>query len=249
MKELRKIFLGMPIVAMMAAAALVSACSSDDDDKTPGPVDPTPAGVVAVDLGLPSGTKWANMNVGASKAEDYGLFFAWGETVGYSSVYADPMTDHSFDWASYTKFGTFDESAAPDYGFTKYNKTNGPTVLQAADDAATANWGSKWKMPTLDQIQELVDNTDQEWTTINGVDGRKFMKKTDHSEFIFLPAAGYRDNTSLNYQGTRGYYWSSELHSSYVYNAWGLYFYSSGVYAGSSSNRCNGRTVRPVRAQ
>lgn len=241
MKELRKHFLALPLL-LMTLALFVSACGSDDDNGSAP--DPTPAGVVAVDLGLPSGTKWANMNIGASMAEDYGWYFAWGETVGYSGT----STSRSFWWDNYTKFGTFDSSAAPDYGFTKYNKTNGPTTLQAVDDAATALWGSKWKMPTAAQMEELMKNTDNEWATTNGVNGYKFMKKSDHSVFIFLPAAGSREGTKLNGQGYNSYYWSSSLSESNPGRAYSLYFSSSSIYL-HENGRFYGCPIRPVLAK
>ena len=129
-----------------------------------------------VDLGLPSGTLWATTNVGATSPECYGDYFAWGETEPYYSSQS-PLTwktgkTAGYALASYTKFGTYDSSASPDYGFTKYNKTNGPTTLDAVDDAATANWGSAWRMPKNEEWQELAENCYWEWTTsYNGVAG------------------------------------------------------------------------------
>jgi len=180
MKQFNSLFL---LYAISLAFAFTACSSSDDsDDKTPQPVDLTPAGVVAVDLGLPSGTKWANMNVGASKPEDYGLFFAWGETKGYSSSILDKefnesenvyiaYTDRSFDWATY-KFSP-DNWIQPNrrpLNFKKYN--NYGDILEAEDDVATANWSSKWRMPTHAEWQELARNCYWEWaTSYNGVAG------------------------------------------------------------------------------
>ena len=240
MKNLFKLGSLLTMVMLLAMGTLVTSCGDDDDD-TPAP-DHTPAGVVAVDLGLPSGTKWANMNIGASMAEDYGWYFAWGETVGYSGT----STSRSFWWDSYTKFGTFDSSAAPDYGFTKYNKTNGPTTLQAVDDAATALWGSKWKMPTAAQMEELVDNTDKEYATTNGVNGYKFMKKSDHSVFIFLPAAGYFQGESAN-PGVLADYWTSTLDEKAAL-AFILYFSQTSIYMFQTASYY-GCPIRPVLAK
>ena len=134
------------------------------------------SGHALVDLGLPSGTLWATTNVGATSPEGYGDYFAWGETEPYYSSQS-PLTwktgkTAGYQWASYTKFGTHDLHASPDYGFTKYNNTNGPTTLDAVDDAATANWGSAWRMPKHEEWQELADNCYWEWTTsYNGVAG------------------------------------------------------------------------------
>lgn len=258
---MKKHFLFMLPVASLLAAALLSSCSSSDDDVTGGtdPVKPEPAlDHAIVDLGLPSGTLWATTNVGATSPEGYGDYFAWGETEPYyNGDSQSPLTltwktgkTAGYDWTSYTKFGTYDSSASYHYyGFTKYNVTNGPTILESADDAATANWGSAWRMPTLDEWKELVNNTDHEWATINGVNGQKFMKKTDRSVFIFLPAAGYRSMTYLDDQELYGNYWSSELDGDGSRGAWGLYFDSGRVGPSYYSNRCGGNSVRPVLAQ
>ncbi len=196
------------------------------------------AGVEAVDLGLPSGTKWANMNVGASKPEDYGDYFAWGET----------MPKDTYDWTSYkwcngssntlTKYCT--DASYGNNGFTD-NKT----VLDMEDDAARANWGGDWRMPTKADFDELKANTTNEWTTVNGVYGRKFTS-TSNGNSIFLPAAGLRQNDELYYDGLNGDYWSSSLEESSPHDAWDLDFYSGGVFV-YGYYRGPGRSVRPVR--
>lgn len=252
MKAMKKHFLFMLPVVTLLAAALLSSCSSSDDDVT---INPNALDHAIADLGLPSGTLWATMNVGATSPEGYGDYFAWGETEPYyNGDSQSPLTwktgkTAGYNWASYTKFGTYDLSAYPDYGFTKYNTTNGPTILESADDAATANWGSAWRMPTHDEWKELINNTDHEWATINGVNGRKFMKKTDRSVFIFLPAAGFRGGSGLNDQGSSGHYWSSELVEDYPDGAWDLRFGSGAVGANYRSGRSGGYSVRPVLAQ
>ena len=124
----------------------------------------TPEGAVAVDLGLPSGTKWANMNVGAEKPEDYGLYFAWGETVGHTGDISDGRL---FDWASYKWCNGSEDS------LVKYAIVNNKIVLDLEDDAAYVNWGSDWRMPTLTEIKELLDNTTFERIIQNGVNGCK----------------------------------------------------------------------------
>ena len=202
----------------------------------------TPAGAAAVDLGLPSGTKWANMNVGASKPEDYGLYFAWGETVGYGSDISD---GRSFEWASYKwsngLYDTLTKYCTDSYFGTVDNKT----VLDLEDDAAYVNWGSNWRMPTITEIQELLDNTKHVWTTQNGVSGRKFTSKTNGNS-IFLPAAGCRYGSYLLSQALYGYYWSSSLFESNPDDARYLYFFSENASTGSSLERIYGFTVRPV---
>lgn len=252
-----------------------------------------------VDLGLPSGTLWAKRNVGASKPEEYGDFFAWGETTGYSSVYANPMTDHSFDWASYkwmasgqsswesiTKYTFADDQTTASWYDNGTFIGDGKTELESADDAATAKLGSAWKMPTHAQWQELAANCYWEWTTDysgvagyivyaikNEADKGKMKDSQGHvydissegeavlqgsysptdDPHIFLPAAGFRRDTGLYDQGSKGYYygyyWSSELHSGNSYEAWRLFFRDGLVKADSNKFRSYGLSVRPVLVQ
>lgn len=185
-----------------------------------------------VDLGLPSGTKWATCNVGANSPEEYGDYFAWGETA---------PKDY-YDWSTY--FDTDDNGNT----FKKYNNKGGLTELQPEDDAATANWGSGWQMPSLAQIQELYNSnyTTTEWTQVNGVNGRKITSKSNGNS-IFLPAAGYRYDASLDFAGSYGIYWSRLLYTSYPDGARGLYFGSGDFGWNGSYRRSCGRSVRPVR--
>jgi biopolymer transport protein ExbD len=181
-----------------------------------------------IDLGLPSGTKWACCNVGASTPEGYGNYYAWGET-SPKSVY---------DWDTYQ------------YGYYNYDGDYSHLVNIGSDiagtgyDAATANWGSPWRMPSQAQIEELLNNTTSTWTTQNGVNGRKFTGSNGGT--VFLPAAGYRDNSGLYRAGSRGNYWSSALTEGYPYYAWCLSFGSGGVST-DYYGRYVGRSVRPLR--
>ena len=167
-----------------------------------------------VDLGLPSGTKWATCNVGASTPTDYGSYFAWGETTTKSS-----------------------------YSSGNYTYSDNPTTLPSNRDAATANWGSGWRMPTATEMQELINNCTVTWTTQSGVNGRQFTGPNGNS--IFLPAAGYRNDSELDSAGSRGYYWSSSLYTGNTVDAWNLYF-GSGYYDVYDNYRYYGFTVRPV---
>ena len=175
-----------------------------------------------IDLGLPSGTKWACCNVGASKPEDYGGYFAWGEITEKSTYTSDNYLDG--------KGTSYD--IGKDIAGTQY-------------DAATANWGSPWVMPSLDQMNELKNNCTSEWTTENGVNGRRFTGSNGAS--IFLPAAGCRWGDELHYAGSYGYCWSSTLSESNTNVAWYLYFYSGNVSTSNYYGRFRGRSVRPVR--
>ena len=200
-----------------------------------------------VDLGLPSGTLWATCNVGADNPEDYGLYFAWGETTGYTS---DTSDGHSYNWANYQwcngSSSTFTKYCYnSSYGYDGFTDTL--TELEPEDDAAYVNWGSEWRMPSYDQIQELLNSsyTTTTWTTVNGVNGRLVTGSNGNS--IFLPAEGYRNEASLYNAGSGGSYWSRTLYASDPSYVCYLSFNSSGIYTGRSS-RYYGRSVRPVRA-
>lgn len=254
---MKKNILNWMIIALMAfVCAGLAACGGDDSEPNPipTPTDPVPpgtpsAGAVAVDLGLPSGTKWANMNVGATKPEEYGLYFAWGETVGYG---LDTSDGHKFDWDSYKWCNVSYDLAYPVTSLTKYCTSTGnnygtvdnKTVLDLADDAAYVNWGDKWRMPTIEEIKELLDNTTSEWTTLNGVYGRKFTSKTNGNS-IFLPATGDRDGDRVYDQGSYGNYWSASVEKPAPSHASNLKFTSEDQRA-SNSSRCDGEPVRPV---
>lgn len=209
-----------------------------------------PDNVEAVDLNLPSGTKWANMNVGAEKPEDYGLYFAWGETVGYTS---DTSDGHSFEWANYkwcndgigTTVTKYCPTSETDYWGGSGNPDN-LLRLEYADDAACVIWGGNWRMPTREEIEELVSETNSEWTTVNGVEGMKFTSKTNGNS-IFLPAAGDRHNSDFGNGGVEGSYWSSSLYESGPYYAYGLYFSMVTAYRSNCTRGTVGRSIRPVR--
>ena len=189
-----------------------------------------------VDLGLPSGLLWAACNVGAENSEDYGDYFAWGETT----------TKSTYNWSTYQycngSYNTLTKYCNnSSYGYNGF--TDNLTTLLPEDDAATANWGNGWRMPTQTEFQELRDNTTVTWTTQNGVKGRLFTASNGNS--LFLPAAGYRDNSGLYYAGSSGNYWSSSLYTGSPHRAWYFYF-DSGNSGVSYDIRSGGRSVRPV---
>ena len=176
----------------------------------------------AVDLGLPSGLKWRSMNVGASKPEDYGDYFAWGETSPKSSY-----TNSNYKYGSSDIYGD---------GIGKKGKT-----LIAEDDAATVNVGSDWRTPKFDEWKELKEKCTWTWTTRNGVKGMQVTGPSGKS--IFLPAGGCC-GSSVTYRGTQGHYWSA----SYGSDIWAedVEFMSTDVNYGLV-DRCIGRSVRPVK--
>ena len=198
-----------------------------------------------VDLGLPSGTLWATFNVGASRPEDYGDYFAWGETT----------TKEEYSWSTYKYCEEGSTRELTKYCHLSAHGYNGftdkLTELLPEDDAATAKWGSDWQMPSREQCEELINSsyTTTEWTTQNGVYGRKITSKSNGNS-IFLPAAGGWDLSSLEDVGSSGYYWSRSLSTSDPGCAYRLYFYSGGSDIGSEiSGRIWGFSVRPVRKQ
>lgn len=190
----------------------------------------------AVDLGL--SVKWASFNVGASKPEDYGNYYAWGET--------ETKTDYNWSTYKYCN-GSYDTQTK--YSTNKYyGMIDNNTTLDLEDDAAQVNWGGSWRMPTKDEFTELLNNCTWLWTTINGVNGYLVtsMKSGFWGESIFLPAAGDRADTSLRYVGSYGLYWSSSLHTNTPYDAWYLGFYKGFQSENVCLGRYEGLSVRPV---
>ncbi len=187
----------------------------------------------AVDLGLPSGTLWADRNVGADAPEAYGDYFAWGET----------ETKDNYAWSTYKWCNGSDRTQTKYCTNSSYGTVDNKTVLELEDDAAYVNMGAEWRMPTLTEQIELLDNCTWEWTTQNGVNGRKVTGPNGNS--IFLPAAGYRYGSSLSSAGSYGYFWSSSLNESHPYGAYILYFYSVS-YDWGYYGRYYGRSVRAV---
>ena len=194
-----------------------------------------------VDLGLPSGLKWAKCNVGAKKETDYGYYFQWGDIVDKS--------DSKCSWESYkycnwsydrlTKYNTF-----PLYGEKPDNKTS----LDLEDDAARVNMGGEWRMPTKADIQELLDNTEYEWIEDyngSGVKGRKFTSKTNGNS-IFFPASDRSPGASFYGPGCEGGVWSSSLNTACPFSASNLNFNLFDLYAGDIM-RYRGFAVRGVK--
>lgn len=198
-----------------------------------------------VDLGLPSGTKWANCNIGAISPEDYGEYFAWGET---SPKYIYEWNNYRWCDGVYTKLTKYCNYAQ--YGNNGF--TDNLTTLEASDDAAMANWGVGWRMPTQVEMQELLDNCTYTRTTESGARGCKFTGPNGNS--IFLPAAGYHPyGSSLHDASFYGYYWSCSLGTDYLpYRAWYLFLDFTSGTSGScgmgnlDGDRCSGLSVRPV---
>ncbi|MCQ2198091.1 MAG: DUF4988 domain-containing protein, partial [Paludibacteraceae bacterium] len=183
-----------------------------------------------VDLGLPSGTKWATMNVGASKPEDYGTYFSWGEIA--------PALNNDY---SYYNCNFAEESAST---LLKNSVVDANGNLTASYDAVTQNWSKSWRMPTKDEFDELIMKCTWTSLSIGGVNGYKITsKQAGNTNWIFLPTTGYRKGTST-LEVTSGFYWSSTVHDKYLNQAYGLSFASSKntAYMG----RSGGQPIRPV---
>ena len=178
-----------------------------------------------VDLGLPSGLKWATCNVGASSPEQTGLYFAWGETTGY--------TDEQVT------------SGVRLFNYGSYTASSISTDLTLEQDAAHVNLGGNWRMPTKAEYKELFDNCNVSWTADyngTGVKGRVFTSKLNENS-VFFPTAGVCDGSSVSSVGSSGDYWSASWDS--TYDAWALYFDSRDQYTGRSA-RSYGFSVRGV---
>lgn len=190
-----------------------------------------------VDLGLPSGTLWATCNIGADTVEEFGDYFAWGET--------EPK--ELYDWKSY-QYGRFiheryelnkycTDSA---YGFN--GLVDNLTVMEPDDDVARTCWGEGWRMPTIGEWEELFLNTTGVWTTLNDVKGWRCTASNGNS--LFLPAAGYWWDDAFN--ADLGLYWSRTINKEFPYRAWGFHFNCDSSHLCGSSDRNRGQTVRAV---
>ena len=196
-----------------------------------------------VDLGLPSGRLWAKCNIGASSETDYGLYFAWGSTKGYEG-----NAEHNFTYGQQTPYFIKENE---DDGYGEYARYVDGETLAFGDDAARNNMGGNWRMPTQADFQELYDycNTNGSviWTTINGINGRKFT--SPNGNYVFLPAAGYCDGTSRYSVSADGNYWSSACcaDDGPGDSGYQLYFNSSSFDTESCNYRFFGFSVRAVQ--
>ena len=226
-------------VAVMLMVFVAASCNKPDDpnNEENDPVNEL-NGHEYVDLGLPSGTLWATCNLGASAPEEFGDYYAWGETTP-KSVY---------DWKSY-RYGNFIYER---YELNKYctdscyglnGFVDGLTVLEPADDVAMVEWGNGWRMPTREDWEELFLNTTDTITVLNGVNGCLFTAPNGNS--LFLPAAGYWWGGDFNSAGI-GVYWSSTINTEFPYRAWGYHINPDSSHVCGSSDRNRGQTVRAV---
>lgn len=235
-----KILAVIGVVALAIGGFLLLKGKEESDQKAKEQEDRTVSQGVEygahyyVDLGLPSGTKWATMNVGASSPSDYGDYFAWGETSPKSN----------YDWSnlkycldnSGDKFSKYVTDS-------RYGNVDGKKELDLSDDAAYVNWGEGWCMPSEAQQDELREKCTWTWTSMGGHDGYKVVGPNGNS--LFLPAAGYRNGSSSYGVGSSGDYWSRSL---YLGGQWSAYYldFNSGDVDWLFGYRSFGRSVRPV---
>ena len=190
------------------------------------------------------GIKWATMNVGATTETDAGLYFQWGDTQGYTALQCGNEEGQKyFGFEDYKHGnGTRDPESS---GMTKYNNIDGKTVLEISDDAVIANWGDSWRMPTREEFNTLLSATNNEWTTINGVNGMLFTDKTDDSKKLFFPAVGACENGNVSYEGFIGVYWLSSLYTSNITCGWDFFFDNKNCDMGNGLRRA-GFPIRGV---
>lgn len=185
---------------------------------------------------------WATCNVGANSPEEYGLYFAWGETEGYP----DAKSGKIFSWPDY-KHGSsitdlFKYNTQSDRG-----SVDNITVLEPEDDAAHIILGGDWRIPTSEELNALYNACDASWVENyegTGVNGNLFKLKIDSSKQLFFPSAGYAERGSMKLQGSQGRYWSSSLYTSISYYAYYSLFQSSNNLPKGNTYRYYGLPVR-----
>ena len=227
------------LAAVCCMMAVFTACEKNEPNGSVSAPMGTENGHGYVDLGLPSGLKWATCNVGATKPEEYGQYYAWGETTPNSY----------YDWSTYKYGSDYDELTkyCTDSDYGKDGIADYKTVLDPEDDAARADWGGQWRMPTDAEWTELRTKCTWTWTSDyngTGVAGQ-IVTSTTNGNSIFLPAAGSCSSFVASREGDKGEYWSSSLSAGYPYGACYVYFDSGNVYRYDYSRHV-GRSVRPV---
>lgn len=224
--------------------------------------EPTPT-YEYVDLGLPSGLKWAKCNIGATSETDYGLYFQWAATEGYTAEQVE-KSEKVFDFNT-TPYQT-NTSAGDSYEVTKFTKYLGSTtssykdtsatdedaektVLDPIDDAATQLMGKDWRMPTRADFNELLEGTTNVWVdnyNNSGINGRLFTSKANSSNTLFIPAAGLAFGSSMYDAGSYGGVWSSSLRTAIPCDGRSLDFNSGSCDMYNNTRDC-GFSVRGVR--
>ena len=229
---MKKVFFVIALACMVAICPSCEKSGTENGKENEGGADVSSA----VDLGL--SVKWASCNLGASKPEELGDYFAWGETSP-----KDPDKD-GFSWDNYKWINGYSYSSLTKYCSNGYNGfSDNKTVLDLKDDAAHVILGGKWRIPTSDEFQELMNTCTWEETTINGINGKKVTGPNGNS--IFLPYTGHGSGREV-YAGIWGVYWCSDLFIGNELQAFLMDISQRGV---TVSSRCAGNTIRPVKGK
>jgi len=262
-KEIEKIDMGKSVIrqvkmkrwvaVLMLGSVLLASCSKEDTPVDDSDMGHAPSGVRLIDLGLPSGTKWANMDIGAAGENQPGLFFAFGEVEGSGFDVNDGVY---YFWNAY-KWGSGTETSD---GITKYQMDDqqegcwydadghfigdGKQTLDPEDDAAVVLWGGKWRIPTEAEMRELVEGCTYEMITIDGMRGCLFTSKTNGAT-IFFPASGDRSQDEVKGYNQIGFYWTSTVDRERTKNAMILFF--TDIPMVNAAFRFGGRPIRPVQ--
>lgn len=214
----------------VALSSFLLSCGGSKNGEATSPTN----GHEYVDLGLSSGLKWATCNVGANNPWEYGGYYAWGETEEKSN----------YDWGTYKWCRGSYDNMTKYCDNSDYGRVDNKTILEPQDDVAHVKWGGSWRMPTIDEQRELLNECTWEWTELNGVSGYSVTGPNGNS--IFLPVAGYRFCAEAYGRGSLGLYWSSSLYNFNSLSAYYFYFYSD-VHSWECLNlRHCGQSVRPV---
>lgn len=226
---IKKLFIYTLFLSLLGCAI---SCTDDDDIEYPY------GGYDYVDLGLPSGIKWATMNLGATKPIEVGNYYSWGEI----------KPKAQYDFSDYQYCAEINEAGGiktlSKYGTSgKYGVSDQKTQLESCDDVATQLWGNGWRMPTLEELNELLEYCEIQFGVVNGKQGTTFIGPNGTS--IFLPLTGTRFQGTLEYE-MRGYYWSSTLDETDDKCAKGLFISAKFNMIGNMFTRCSGRCIRPV---
>jgi hypothetical protein len=206
--------------------------NNEQPENPDKPYIPNANGHEYVDLGLPSGTLWATMNVGATSAVDYGYYFCWGETTPRTTTYK--VSDYKlYEGESLDLNNDFDIDILVE-GIKKYSEKDKKTVLEYEDDAARANWGGDWRMPTLKELEELVMNCIIDNIQKNGKEYYRFTS-IKNNQSIILPMSGAYFCDSQDGIGEEGLYWSSEIYDDSELNGYLSYVFSSSMQMGEGT--------------
>ncbi len=270
----KKFFVLLTLIVSCIFCTTLMSCGGDDDSNefngnNNGSGDSgekrAPEGLKAIDLGIVvngKNIKWANMNVGATSESEYGDFFAWGETTGYSS--AIPVTDgHAFKWETYKWCNGTDNTLTKYCTDSNYGTVDNKTTLETTDDAATANWGRPWRMPTHEEWNALLatkeNTTDYTWTRElrEGHHWGFTIKQNSTGNSIFLPQAGNRrgNKSNVDNQYSNGHYWSSSIYDppaplyTNCRQAWSFRIYVDSGPMWSVYERCDGLSIRAVQSE